>query len=68
MQEIRVQSLGWKNPLEKGMASHSSIVAWRIPCTEEPEGYSLWGRKESDTGRKEKEGNVVHGKDERCFF
>ena len=68
MQEIQVQSLGWKNPLEKGMASHSSIVAWRIPCTEEPEVYSLWGRKESDTGREEKEGNVVHGKDERCFF
>ena len=68
MQEIRVQSLGWKNPLEKGMASHSSIVAWRIPCTEEPEGYSLRGRKELDTGREEKEGNVVHGKDERCFF
>ena len=41
MQEIRVRSLGWEDPLEKGMAIHSSILAWRI--------YSPWGRKESDT-------------------
>ena len=32
----RVQSLGWEDPLEKGMATHSSILAWRIPWTEEP--------------------------------
>ena len=31
MQEIRVQSLGWKNPMEKGKATHSSVLAWRIP-------------------------------------
>ena len=31
-----VQSLGWEDPLEKGMADHSSILAWRIPWTEEP--------------------------------
>ena len=36
MQETRVQSLGWEDPLEKGMASYSSILAWRIPWTEEP--------------------------------
>ena len=36
MQEAQVQSLGQKDPLEKGMASHSSILAWRIPWTEEP--------------------------------
>ena len=36
MQETWVQSLGWKDPLEKGKATHSSILAWRIPCTEEP--------------------------------
>ena len=35
-QETRVQSLGWEDPLEKGMATHSSILAWRIPWTEEP--------------------------------
>ena len=36
MQEIWVQSLGQKDPLEKGMATYSSILAWRIPLTEEP--------------------------------
>ena len=36
VQETRVQSLGWEDPLEKGMATHSSILAWRIPWTEEP--------------------------------
>ena len=36
MQETWVRSLGWKDPLEKGMASHSSILAWEIPWTEEP--------------------------------
>ena len=36
MQETRVQSLGWEDPLEKGMAVHSSILAWRIPQTEKP--------------------------------
>ena len=35
MQETRVQSLGWKDPLEKGMATHSSILAWKIPWAEE---------------------------------
>ena len=38
MQEIWVQSLGWEDPLEKGMATHSSILGWRIPWTEEPGG------------------------------
>ena len=36
MQKVWVRSLGRENPLEKGMATHSSIVAWRIPWTEEP--------------------------------
>ena len=36
MQEIWVQSLGWEDPLENGMATHSNIFAWRIPWTEEP--------------------------------
>ena len=36
MQETWVQSLGWEEPLEKKMATHSSILAWRIPWTEEP--------------------------------
>ena len=38
MQETQVQSLGWEDPLEKGMATHFSILAWRIPWTEEPGG------------------------------
>ena len=38
MQETRVQSLGWEVPREKGMAIHSSILAWRIPWTEKPGG------------------------------
>ena len=42
MQETRVQSMGQEDPLEKGMATHSSIFAWRIPWTEEPGGYSPW--------------------------
>ena len=36
MQETQVKSLGWKDPLEKGMATHYSILAWRISWTEEP--------------------------------
>ena len=36
VQETQLQSLGWEDPLEKGMAAHSSILAWRIPWTEEP--------------------------------
>ena len=38
MQEMQVWSLGWEDPLEEGMATHSSILAWRIPWTEEPGG------------------------------
>ena len=38
MQETRVQSLGQEDPLEKGVATHSSTLAWRIPRTEEPGG------------------------------
>ena len=47
VQETRVRSLGWEDPLEKEMAIHSSTIAWKIPWTEV--GYSPWGRKESDT-------------------
>ena len=36
MRETRARSLGWEDPLEKGLATHSSILAWRIPGTEEP--------------------------------
>ena len=43
MQETRVRSLGWEDPLEKGMATHSSYLAWRIPWTEEPGGPQFMG-------------------------
>jgi len=43
MQEMQVCSLGWEDPLEKGMATHSSILAWRIPWTEEPRGLQFIG-------------------------
>ena len=51
VRETWVLSLGWEDPLEESMATHSSICAWRIPWTEEPGGLlwgrSLWGLKES---------------------
>ena len=43
MQESQVQSLGQEDPLEKGMATHSSILAWRVPWTEESGGLQLMG-------------------------
>ena len=43
MQETLVRSLGWKDLLEKEMATHSSILAWRIPWTEEPGGLQSMG-------------------------
>ena len=49
MRETWVQFLGREDPLEKEMATHSSIHTWKIPWTEEPMGYSPWGRKESYT-------------------
>ena len=49
MLEARVQSLGWEDPLEKGMATHSSISAWRIPRTEETYGLQSYGVTKSRT-------------------
>ena len=45
MQEMWIWSLNQEDPLEKEMTTHSSILAWESPWTEEPEGYSPWGRK-----------------------
>ena len=47
-QEMWVQSLGQEDPQEQEMATHSSILACKIPWTEEPGGLSPWGHKESD--------------------
>ena len=49
MQDTRIQSLGQEDPLEKGMATHSSVLAWRIPWTQEPGGLQSMGLQESDT-------------------
>ena len=49
MQETQVQFLGQEDPLEKEMAIHSSILAWRIPWTEEPGGLQSMGLQELDT-------------------
>ena len=46
MPEVRLQSLSWEDPLEEGMATHSSILAWKIPWTEDSGKYSPWGCKE----------------------
>ena len=43
MWETQVRSLGQEDPLEEGMATHSSFLAWRIPCTEEPDGLQSMG-------------------------
>ena len=55
-QDTRVQSLGWEDPLEKEMATHSSILAWRISWSEEPGGLQSMGRKESDVAER-----LTHG-------
>ena len=49
MWETQIQSLGQEDPLEKGMATHSSILSWRIPRTEEPGGLQSVGLQKSDT-------------------
>ena len=46
-QEMWAQSLGWEDPLEKEMATHSSILAWEIPQTEETGSYSAWGHSQT---------------------
>ena len=53
MPETWVRSLGQEDPLEKRMATHSSVLAWRIPWTEEMAGYSPWVHKELDTTKQQ---------------
>ena len=48
-QEMRVRSLGLEDALEKEMATHSSILAWRIPWTQDPEGLQFMGSQKSQT-------------------
>ena len=49
VQETQIESLGQEDPLEKGMATHSCILAWRIPGTEKNGWLSLWGSKQCNT-------------------
>ena len=49
MQEAQIRFLGWEDPLEKQMATHSSILVWEIPWTEEPGGLKSMGSQKSQT-------------------
>ena len=49
MRETWLLSLGWEDPPQEGKATHSSVLAWRIPGTGDPGGLCLWGHTESDT-------------------
>ena len=51
MQEIQVQSVGWEDPLEKVMATHSGILAWKIPWTKEPGGLQSMGSQRIGHGQ-----------------
>ena len=66
MQDTQVRSLSQEDPLEKEMAAHSNILAWKTPWTEEPDGLIPKGQKESDTTKHEGRdccppGSYVHG-------
>ena len=60
MQETWVQPLSHEVSLGKGIATHSNILAWRIPLTEEPGGYGPWGHKELDM--TERQAQVYKGR------
>ena len=60
MQETRVRSLGWEDPLEKGMANHASILAWRIPWTEEPGGLQPMGLRIGHNSAIKHKYNIKH--------
>ena len=51
MQKSQVRSLSWEDPLEEGMATHSSVLAWRIPWTEEPGGLRPMGSQKARHSR-----------------
>ena len=58
LQEMQVLSVGWEDPLEEGMATHSSILAWRLPWTEEPGRLQSLSHKGSDmTERRSRSSN-----------
>ena len=59
VQESWIWSLGWEDPLEKEMATHSSILAWKIPWTEEPGGLQSMGLQELDTTEQLNQGYII---------
>ena len=59
-QEAQVRSLGQEDPLEEEMATHSSVLAWRVPRTEEPGGLRSTGHKESDTTERLSSGTFLN--------
>ena len=61
MQETQVWSLGWEDPLEKEMATHSSILAWETPWTEEPGGLQSMGLQKSWTQLRDYRANNIQG-------
>ena len=61
MKEVQVQSLDGKDPLKKEMATHSSILAWEIPWTEEPGGLqSMWSLKSMTQLRDQNKQKIIH--------
>ena len=64
MQETQVQSLGQEDPLQKGMATNPSVLAWEIPRTEEPGGLQSMG---SQRVRQDKTSNIFTFKDQLLF-
>ena len=60
MQVTQVWFRGWEDLLEKGLATHSSILAWKIPQTEGLVGYSPWGHKELDTTKQQQEQQWIY--------
>ena len=68
MQKTWVPSLGQEDPLEKGTATHSSILAWRILWTRSLAGYSLWVHKESDTAKQLTHSSCIQSNDSFTFL
>ena len=67
MQETWVQSLGWGDPMEEEMATHSTILAWEIPWTEEPGMLQSGGHKESDTAQQLNNKKIVYEKKKTVY-
>ena len=60
MQEMRVQSLSWEDPLEKEIGTHSSILAWEIPEREKPGGLKSWGSQRIGHDLTIKQQRLIH--------